>query len=106
MYYPIIDKLKAVMMDLTSVKEKEPLVIEGTVTSETGGIWVGNWSDITHAFEINKPVYFTITFDDNKYLTPVVSIGSVSAGSCVFYLNQMVYGNMLKNNVFYITEVQ
>ena len=107
MYYPIIDKLKEVMTDIKSVKEKEPLVIEGTITSQSGGTWVGNWSDVVSAFNTNKPVYFSVTIGSNKYLIPVISVGSRSADSGIIYFNQMLaYGQIASNNVFYLYPIQ
>lgn len=107
MYYPIIDKLKEVMTDLTSVKDKEPLIIIGTVTSQGGGTWAGNWNDIVSAFNTNKPVYFSITVSDNKFLIPVVVIHSASAESGIIYFNSMtVYGQIQSDNDFYLLPIQ
>ena len=107
MYYPIIDKLKEIMTDITSVKDKEPLVIDGTVTDQSSGTWAGNWNDIVSAFNINKPVYFSITDINNKYLIPVVAIRSNLAVSGILYSNSMmVYGVMQSNNNFYLLPIQ
>ena len=107
MYYPIIDKLKEIMSDITSVKEKEPLIIVGTATSDAGGTWVGNWNDIVSAFNANKPVYFTITDSNSKFLIPVVGIHSDNAESGIIYFNQMMaYGQIIYNNTFYLLPIQ
>ena len=107
MYYPIIVKLKEIMADLTSVKDKEPLIIEGTATSQGGGTWTGNWSDIVSASNANKPVYFSITLVNNKFLIPVVVVGSDRAESGIIYINNMLaYGQISDNNTFYLWPIQ
>ena len=50
MYYPIIDKLKEIMTDITSVKEKEPLIINATINNDaSGGTWQGDYDDIINS---------------------------------------------------------
>lgn len=107
MYYPIIDKLKEVMTDITSVKDKEPLVIEGTITSQTGGTWSGDWNNIARAFLDNKPVYFKVQVGTNTYFLPVISIANTSASSSILYFNNMmVYGSIVRDGTFALNPIQ
>lgn len=106
MYYPIIDKLKEVMADITSVKEKEPLVIEGTLTTQTAGIWDGNYSDILSAFG-NRPIYFKlITPTGDKFFIPLVQINNTFAYSCLLTLfNVDSFGKLRSDNTFELKTV-
>lgn len=107
MYYPIIDKLKEVMADITSVKEKEPLVIVGTITSLTGGTWAGEWNDIVSAFSDNKPIYFKVQAGTSTLYVPVISLSNTSASSSILYFNNMmVYGNVVNDGTFILSPVQ
>lgn len=107
MYYPIIDKLKTLMTDIASVKSKEPLIIEGTITSQTGGIWVGEWNDIVNAFSDNKPVYFKIQVRAATFFIPVIEVNDQAAFSDILYFtNMMVYGSLSKSGTFVLNPVQ
>ena len=106
MYYPIIDKLKEIMTDITSVKEKEPLIIVGTMESPTGGSWAGNWIDIVNAFSNNKPVYFKIQTGTNTGFIPVITLENISAESSILYINNvMVYGKLNKSGNFSLVPI-
>lgn len=107
MYYPIIDTLKKVMSDISSVKNKEPLIIEGTITSQTGGTWSGEWNKIAKAFSNNKPIYFKVQAGTLTLFIPVISLSNTSASSCILYFNNMmVYGSILNTGTFYLNPVQ
>ena len=103
MYYPIIDKLKEIMTDITSVKDKEPLVIEGTMTSTTGGTWSGEWTDIDSAFSNDRPIYFKVP----GAFVPIVVISNAAALSGPFYTGaNLVIGQMNDNGTFVLNPVQ
>ena len=107
MYYPIIDKLKEVMTDITSVKDKEPLIIEGTITNQTSGTWSGEWNDIVTAFSDNKPIYFKIQAGTITLFVPVISSSNTSASSSILYFNNMMlYGSISNNGTFILNPVQ
>ena len=104
MYYPIIDKLKEIMADITSVKEKEPLTIIGTMTSINGGTWLGDWNNIVNAFVDNKPVYFKLQVADTTVFTPIISLSNTYASSCNMYINNLLaYGTISNDGTFAIT---
>ena len=105
MYYPIIDKLKEVMAELTSVKEKEPLIIEGTLTSATGGTWTGNYSDISSAFSNNKQVLFKIVVQGETALVPIIDYNTGFSTSVCFPFKVggsvvITYGAIIADNTF------
>ena len=106
MYYPIIDKLKEVMADIISVKEKEPLVIEGTLTTQTNGIWEGNYSDILSAFG-NRPVYFKMIMPTgDTFFIPLVQINNTSVYSCLLVaFNVSSFGVLYSDNTFELETV-
>ena len=107
MYYPIIDKLKTLMTDIASVKEKEPLTIMGTITSVSGGTWTGDWNDIVTAFSINKPVYFKVQALDETLFVPVISLTNITASSSILHFNNMmVFGSIAKSGTFVLIPVQ
>ena len=107
MYYPIIDKLKEIMTDITSVKDKEPLVIIGTITSPSGGTWSGEWNDIVSAFSDNKPIYFKLQAGTITLFVPVISLSNNSASSSILYFNNMmVYGSLSNSGTFVLNPVQ
>lgn len=107
MYYPIIDKLKTLMTDIASVKEKEPLTIMGTITSVSGGTWTGDWNDIVTAFSDNKPIYFKVPTGTVTLFVPVISLSNTSASSGILYANNMmVYGSLSNNGTFKLNPVQ
>ena len=94
MYYPIIDKLK------------EPLVIEGTLTTQNKGIWDGNYSDILSAFG-NRPVYFKLIMPTgDKIFIPLVQINNTNAYSCLLVVfNASAFGSLNSDNTFEIETV-
>ena len=105
MYYPIIDKLKEIMADLTSVKNKEPLIIEGTLTSQTGGTWQGTYSDILNALSNKRPVYFYVSVPGANVLTPIIIGTQEYATSGNFPFNvagtiHTTYGILTAGNIF------
>lgn len=103
MYYPIIDKLKELMADITSVKDKEPLIIEGTLTTQTGGTWSGSYSDILSASG-NKPIYFKIIMPTgDEFFIPIVLINDSNAVSCMIAVdNSPAEGIIYSDNTFSI----
>ena len=106
MYYPIIDKLKEVMADITSVKEKEPLTIIGTLTDINRGIWTGDWNDISNAFSTNKPVYFKILENNTTLFVPVIVLTNTSASSGLLYFhNTTVVGIISNNGTFVVNPI-
>ena len=105
MYYPIIDKLKTLMTDIASVKEKEPLVIVGTMTSTTGGTYTGNYSDIAEAFSINRQVLFKVAVQGDTLLIPIFDYNSGFSVSVCFPFNAdggvvFAYSTIEANNSF------
>lgn len=71
------------MSDISSVKDKEPLIIEGTLTGQTDGTWTGNYLDVFSAFG-NKPVYFKIIAPSgDMFSIPIVQINNLTAYSCL-----------------------
>ena len=106
--YPIIDKLKEIMTDITSVKEKEPLVIVGTIASPTGGTWAGEWNDIITAFSDNKPIYFKVQSGTTTLFVPVISLisNTLAFSGILYYNDRMVYGSLSNNGTFKLNPVQ
>lgn len=110
MYYPIIDKLKEIMTDITSVKEKEPLVIVGTATSATGGTWTGNYSDINEAFSMNRMVLFKSGVASDVVLVPVVQYSPTVSASSLFSFRVSgkvltAFGTIFPDNTFNISVI-
>ena len=107
MYYPIIDKLREIMTDITSVKEKEPLVIVGTITSLNGGTWEGEWNDIVSAFSDNKPIYFKVQTNTSTLYVPVIELSNTFASSSILYFNsRLLYGSVVNDGTFILSPVQ
>lgn len=95
------------MADITSIKNKEPLVIVGTVTSVSGGTWAGDWNDIITAFLQNKPVYFKLQANDTTLFIPVISLSNTSASSSILYFNNMmVIGTISSSGTFVLRPVE
>ena len=95
------------MADITSVKNKEPLIIEGTITSPAGGTWSGEWNDIVTSFSDNKPIYFKVQAGTITLFVPVISLSNTSASSSILYFNNMmVYGSISNSGTFVLNPVQ
>ena len=121
MYYPIIDKLKEVMSNLTEqqddivgLKATKPFFIDGTITnmSSYDGTWQGQWMDVLTAIRDGNPVYFRIrqtipnTFEFNINV-PVVASGKLGTGdptdavtSYAHINNETVYIRIKNDNTY------
>lgn len=95
------------MADITSVKEKEPLVIVGTITQLNGGTWAGEWNDIVSAFSDNKPIYFKVQAGTTTLYVPVIELSNTFASSSILYFtNTMAYGSIVNDGTFILYPVQ
>ena len=126
MYYPIIDKLKEIMSNLTEqqddivgLKATKPFFIDGTITDMTSysGTWQGQWMDVLTAIRDGHPVYFRIrqtipnTAEFNINVPVVVSVKQgtgdpTNAITSYAYINsKTVFMRIDNTNKFYTIPV-